>query len=33
MRSPKNNVPRGKVKNYKPFWNTKLQAIKTEKIG
>jgi hypothetical protein len=29
--SAKNNVPRGKVKNYKPFWNTKLQTIKTER--
>jgi hypothetical protein len=31
MRSAKNNVSRGKVKNYKPFWNTKLQTIKTER--
>jgi hypothetical protein len=31
MRSAKNNVPRGKVKNYKQFWNTKLQAIRTER--
>jgi hypothetical protein len=31
MRSEKNNVPRGKVKNYNPFWNTKLQTIKTER--
>jgi hypothetical protein len=31
MRSAKNKVPRGKVKNYTPFSNTKLQTIKTER--
>jgi hypothetical protein len=31
VRSAKNYVPGGKVKNYTPFWNTKLQTIKTER--
>jgi hypothetical protein len=31
IRAATKHIPRGKVKNYKPYWNTKLDCLVKEK--